>query len=117
MNSSQTGQHGEEIATLFLKNLGYKILVNNFHSRFGEIDIIAKDKDSIVFVEVKTRSNDAFGKPLEAIGSKKLLGLIKTGQLFLLKNNLTNSPYRLDAIEIILENQNPTINHIKNITF
>ncbi len=116
MNSSQTGKQGEEIAEKYLVNLGYKILQNNFHSRFGEIDIIAKDEDSIVFVEVKARSNDSFGKPLEAIGSKKLFGLIKTGQLYLLKNKWSSFPYRFDAIEVILSSEKTEINHIKNIT-
>lgn len=118
MNSSSVGSNGEELATVFLKGLGYKILQRNFHSRLGEIDIIAKDKNQIVFVEVKSRKKFDFGQPAESINSKKLQAMIKTGQYYLLVNKITDADYRFDAVEVFLNNFGSNkINHIKNITF
>lgn len=117
MNSSNVGKDGEELAAAFLNRLGYKILQRNFHSRFGEIDIIAKDKSQVIFVEVKSRKTFGFGQPIEAINLKKLNGLIKTGQYYLLINNIGNADYRFDAIEVFLNNSGlDKINHVKNIT-
>ena len=67
-----TGRLGEDIACNFLEKLGYKILAKNYrYSRFAEIDIVAKDKDTIVFTEVKTRCGTNFGHPFEAVNHKK----------------------------------------------
>jgi len=96
----QKGIDGENFAVNFLKKKGYKIVGRNFHSRFGEIDIIAVDKGAVVFIEVKLRSSNAFGSPLESITKKKLYKLKKTALYYLTINNLGQRPYRFDAIEI-----------------
>ena len=111
-----TGRDGEEIAKSYLIKKGYQILSQNYHSRFGEIDIIAKEKDCFVFVEVKTRSSFAFGAPLEAITRFKLRKLIKTSQFFLNRYKLGDVCYRFDAIEIKFLNGEITIDHVENIT-
>lgn len=111
-----TGRDGEEIAKSYLIKKGYQILTQNYHSRFGEIDIIAKDKDCLVFVEVKTRSNSAFGTPLEAITIFKLRKLIKTSQFYLNQFKLGDACYRFDAVEVKFSNGETIINHIQNIT-
>lgn len=110
------GAFGENLAEKFLKDKGYSILKKNYHSRFGEIDIVAKDKDTLVFVEVKTRSSFSFGTPLEAINSQKLRKLIKTSQFFLNQFGYGDVPYRFDAIEVITSNLKNEINHLENIT-
>lgn len=112
----QIGLDGEKLARKFLENLGYKILSQNFHSRFGEIDIVALDNKSIVFVEVKLRSNDFFGTPLESITYSKLEKIKKTAFYFLTINNLASSDFRIDAVEIIKKGEKFELSHVKNIT-
>lgn len=112
------GKIGEDRAEKYLAEKDYIILTRNYHSRFGEIDIVARDKDTTVFIEVKTRTQKMFGTPLEAITPSKLRKLIKTSQFYLSQNNLHTRPYRFDAIEIIFgSTEKPIINHIVNITF
>ncbi len=107
------GREGEERGVRYLKALGYKILSRNFRTRFGEIDIIAKDRDIIVFVEVKTRSDNSFGLPHESVTPWKLGHLIKSSQYFCLVNKCENSPQRIDVLSL----DNSDITHLKNVTF
>lgn len=65
------GTKGEDIAVKYLEKIGCQILIRNFRSYYGEIDIIVKDKNEYVFVEVKTRASDKFGKPVEAVDNTK----------------------------------------------
>lgn len=112
------GKLGEDMAEKYLLSQKYTILSRNYHSRFGEIDIIANDKGSIVFIEVKTRTQSKFGSPLEAITKNKLFKMVKTSQFYLSANNLHGKFYRYDAVEVIFNNaEKPTINHLQNITF
>ena len=114
----ETGINGEEAATDYLKNLGYTIHSRNFHSYFGEIDIIAIDDNELVFVEVKTRTQKLFGLPAEAVDINKKHHLYKTAEYFLLLNNLENAFIRFDVIEIfITKNNELKLSHIKNAIF
>ncbi len=112
----ETGAKGEKLAQDYLKNIGYEIIdVNKHFSRFCEIDIIAKDKDTIVFVEVKTRSSEALGSPLEAITKNKLEN-IKIGAFsYLQEINFNYKKIRIDAVSVILFPK-IKINHLKNIS-
>lgn len=83
MTKLETGSSGEKIAVDFLLKKGYRILETNFRTRFGEIDVIALDKDLVVYVEVKTRSSRQFGLPEEAVGHRKLQHLLKAAAYFL----------------------------------
>lgn len=115
MGNKETGLKGELLAQEYLKKLGYEIIeINKRFSRFCEIDIIAKDKDTLVFCEVKTRSSDFCGSPLEAITKTKYEN-IKTG-LFSYLNETKNKykKFRIDAVAIIL-NPEIKIQHLKNI--
>lgn len=111
------GNQGEEIASKFLQEKGYKILQRNFHSRFGEIDIIAQEGNTLVFVEVKTRWGQSFGLPEESITPWKIRSIIKTGQYFkLLHPNLSDS-LRIDAVVIEMEGEKIIRREIiKNLT-
>ncbi|MFI3226824.1 MAG: YraN family protein [Clostridia bacterium] len=103
------GKDGEDQACDFLAKNGYQITHRNYHSRFGEIDIIAIKDDILAFIEVKKRKNTDFGQPSEYVTLKKQQKIIKTATLFLMKHNLDLQP-RFDIIEVY-KNQ---INHIKS---
>lgn len=105
------GNKGEDIAVDYLKKKGYTVLHRNYNTPLGEADIVAKDKNIIVFVEVKTRSSDAFGQPFEAVNYKKQEKLKKIA-LYYLKHNKIESPVRFDIVSIISRNGKAEINHI-----
>ena len=113
MNNRQFGDMGEEIACKFLTDNGYKILDRNVHySRFCELDIVAKYKNTTVFVEVKTRKTDAFGTPFEAI-TKTKYDNIKKGALNYLKTH-PSKEYRIDVVGITLQPE-LKIEHLQNV--
>ena len=116
MSTRSQGNLGEDQAVTFLKSKNYKILERNFRSKFGEIDIIARDGKCLVFCEVKMRSTDIFGTPGEAITPAKLQKIILTLHWYMQTKSLEGQEFRVDAIEVVNLNGNLTINHIKNIT-
>ena len=117
-NNKTKGQLGENLAEKYLKKQCYKILEKNYrYSRIAEIDIIAKDKDTIVFVEVKTRTNLNFGHPFEAINKTTLQHLYQTGLIYLQNTKEKYKTYRIDIIGITTnsDEKTPKFEHIKNI--
>lgn len=92
------GISGENLAVKILSSRGYKIITKNFRSRYGEIDIIAMDRDELVFVEVKTRLSNKYGKPEEAVNPLKLARIKKTIDYFLL---MTKNKIKQMRIEVI----------------
>jgi len=108
---------GEDKACEYIKKLGFKILERNFRKGYGEIDIVALDKDILVFVEVKTRTSNQFGTPLEAITYWKLKSLIKTAEFYKLTHPKLPESLRIDAVSIILSgNEVQNIELTKNIS-
>ncbi len=107
------GKEGEDRAVAFLKKKGYRILEKNYRTVFGEIDIIAKDGDVIVFIEVKTRADDAFGYPFEAVTWRKREKIRKVSLSFL-KKLKKEPPARFDVLSIRLEDGEKKIEHIKD---
>ncbi len=105
------GKKGEEIALDYLKRNGFRILERNYRTRYGEVDIIAEENGTLVFIEVKTRSNDLFGHPVEAV-TKEKQERIKRLALFYLRNLKREMPVRFDVISINLESL-PDIEHIR----
>lgn len=95
------GDYGEKIAVKFLRKNGYKILKTNYKTEYGEIDIIAKDKDYLVFIEVKYRSNLKYGYPSEAVDERKQNQLRKLAYGFLTSKHLLWSLTRIDVVEIL----------------
>lgn len=113
MNNRKFGDAGEDLACRYLEKQGYEILERNRHfSKFCEIDIIAKYKDTVVFVEVKTRKTDGFGTPLEAITPSKLANIKKGVQFYISENKVKK--YRIDVVGITLKPE-IHITHLKNI--
>ena len=116
-NLSQ-GKFGEDLAAEFLKKKGFKIVDRNFRIRGGEIDIVAIHEDTLVFIEVKTRSSHEFGTPLEAITYWKLKALVKTAQFYKLSRPKLPDAMRIDAVSVMLDrDNNPTeIELVSNIS-
>lgn len=117
--NKEIGRLGEETAAKFLQKLGYKILEKNYrYSRFCEIDIVAKDKDTIVFAEVKTRTTSNFGHPFEAVNKKKLMNIFKAGLFYLKNTTETYKRYRIDIVSVLgnVHEQSPKIEHLKDIS-
>ncbi|MDY5971630.1 MAG: YraN family protein [Butyricicoccus sp.] len=109
------GAWGEAVAAAYLRKKGYRIVQQNFSTRFGEIDLIVQDARYIVFVEVKTRKSDRFGAAREAVDLHKQRRLIATAEQWL-QRNPTNLQPRFDVVEIYGEEDLPvrSIEHIEN---
>lgn len=112
------GALGEQIASRFLSAKGYKILEHNFRLPYGEIDIIAVDRKTLVFVEVKTRVGDRFGTPEEAITAGKLDKLTKAAYSYKLFHKGLPETLRIDAVTVRLSKTHETekITHYTNIS-
>jgi len=96
------GLTGQRAAVKLLQDKDYKILETNFRSRFGEIDVVAEKDDIVVFVEVKTKTGDAFGEPWEMVNQHKLKQVRMMGEAFLTKNGLTDRLCRIDVVGVWL---------------
>lgn len=114
-NKRNTGNYGEDLACKFLKNIGYEIIENNYFYGHGEIDIIAKDRDELVFVEVKYRTNLEFGPPELSISKGKQKLIRRTAEAYLFNKQIKDQACRIDLIAILhLKDEKPKINHIIN---
>ncbi len=110
------GKQGEALAKKYLKDKGYKIVDEHYCLKGGEIDLIAKQGEFLVFVEVKTRTSNEFGLPEEAVNYFKQKSLAKAIKYYLWKNKITNKNVRFDVIGIKLNgNKNPEINHFESV--
>ena len=107
------GKIGEEAAVGLLKDNGYKILQKNYKTKLGEIDIIAKDKDTICFIEVKARQTDRFGLPCEAISKFKQRQISKAALIFLKGKNILDKKARFDIVSIIYSEEKPKLDLIR----
>lgn len=113
MENKKIGNAGEDLACRYLEKRGYKILERNKHySRFCEIDIIAEYKNTLIFVEVKTRTTNDFGSPFEAITKSKYENIKKGIQFYLQEHKFQK--YRIDVIGITLKPE-LKIEHLKNV--
>ena len=112
------GKLGEKLAKKFLQNKGYRLISENFYTRFGEIDLIFLKGSVLIFVEVKTRSSLVKGLPIQAISRKKLHNIYLAAELFLQKNpQYQKYQLRIDAISILKSQANFKIKHFQNISF
>lgn len=112
INRRKIGAVYEDMAVNYLEKSGYKILERNYGNSYGEIDIIAKKDEVIVFVEIKFRSNNRYGDPLEAVNLHKQHKIIRVAQYYYIKNGYSeNVPCRFDVIAIYGDG---TIRHEEN---
>ena len=116
--SHQRGIEGEEIAVKYLQDKGFEVIERNFHSQQGEIDIIARDGQFLVFVEVKNYSLRSYGSPVGAVGRNKKKSIIHAAQTYLYKENIKNIYSRFDVITIFRKyNGQLIIEHYKDAFF
>ena len=104
------GVRGEELAVDYLRDKGYVILDRNWRSGHREIDIVARDGDTIVFVEVKARSNTIFGRPEDAVTRRKMHLLVLAADAYI-RYNMLDQDVRFDVITVTGNSQNPYIKH------
>lgn len=118
--SKDIGREGQDLAEEFLKKKGYRFVERNFRTpRWGEIDLVMRDGDTTVFVEVKTRSSASklFGGPLGSLHYHKLKTLQRAVQYYLSSQRLDREAVRVDAVTVILpEDEPPQIKHYTDIT-
>jgi len=109
------GKIGEEMALSYLKEKGYQLLEKNFYCRWGEIDLIFKKEDKIIFVEVKTRVGDKKGKPYEAVNFYKIKDLKRAINFYLLKKNYVQYKLSLEIVSVVL-NSDLSLKEIKHFS-
>jgi len=110
----QFGKESESLAVRYLKKNGYKILEQNYRNKLGEIDIIAKEKGTLVFVEVKARKTHVFGNPKWAVTPKKQRKISMVALYYLKATKQIHVKARFDVIALSLAKDNPQIEIIKN---
>lgn len=108
------GRAGEDAAAEYLKNKGYGILMRNYRSHTGEIDIIAIRRGTIIFVEVKTRRSKEYGLPSEAVEAHKRKKMARVAEAYLGGKGWWEKPCRFDVIEVMPAGDGYRIHHIEN---
>src|SRR5262245_25810349 len=103
------GKTGEDLAVRELERRGYAILARRYRRRSGELDIIARDGSTIVFVEVKTRETTAFGEPAEAVTRMKRQRIVRLAVDYLMRHHLTAAPCRFDVVAITFDSKPPRV--------
>jgi putative endonuclease len=113
-NRQSLGKRGEELACAELQRLGYAILDRRYRTRFGEIDVVCRHRGVIVFVEVKTRSGDAFGEAAEAVTVPKQRRIARMAVDFLSRRRLADCPCRFDVVAVSFDRDRPRVEVYEN---
>ena len=115
--SHELGRIGENIIADYITKLGYKVVERNFACNQGEIDRIAKDKEELVFIEVKTRTDISYGEASEAVTDTKKRHLINSIKYYIYKQKLENQPIRIDVAEVYINKGKVKVNYIKQAIY
>ncbi|GHS94625.1 UPF0102 protein [Planctomycetales bacterium] len=110
----RVGKTGEDLAADALARRGYRLVERNYRGRGGEIDLVARENDEWVFVEVKTRTNQKFGRPEEAVGARKKRGLRKAAAAYCAQHKIRDAVVRCDVVAILLTDAAPEITVFKD---
>ena len=113
-NNRESGSRGEDLAVVFLQKKGYRILERNFRFERGEIDIVAEDKDTLVFVEVKARRSADYGEPEDAVTPSKCNQIRAVADGYLFKHEIDQKPCRFDVIAIRYRGTEVDFHHIED---
>lgn len=100
--NKNTGKKGEELALAELLKRGYRLVESNFGNRFGEVDLVMRDGEVIVFVEVKTKVGDLFGAPEEMVDRRKLARVRRMGEVFVVERGVKDAACRIDVVAVVL---------------
>jgi putative endonuclease len=106
------GQQGETLAAAYLQQQGYRVQQQNYRCRYGEVDIIAWDEETLVFVEVKTKSHLRFGAPQSMVDWRKQQKLTRVAMTYIQQRALYNTPMRFDVVAIVYEDGRPQVTHL-----
>lgn len=101
------GQEGERLAERFLRKNGYKTLARRFNTPVGEIDLVMRDRQTIVFVEVKTRSDRTVAEPQDAVGAVKQRKLARAAGWFIHHKRFDHKPCRFDVVAVVIPGDGP----------
>jgi putative endonuclease len=110
----EIGKHGEDLALKRLKKMGYKKIIRNYRCPLGEVDLIAEDSGTLVFIEIKTRSGRSIGYAKEAVDARKRRQLSKVALAYMKSNDCFETSARFDVVAISLWGDKPRIEVIKN---
>jgi len=113
IGSKKLGNRGEDLAFEFLKNQGLEIIARNYRNKIGEIDIICREADIFVFIEVKTKMGNQLGSPEEMVGYRKQKKLKEITQMYFMENEIEPN-YRIDVIAVDFSHIPPKINWLKS---
>lgn len=119
MSTKDIGRLGEQIASRFLARKGYRVIEKNYFTRWAEIDLIARAPNgTLAFVEVKTRSSDAFGTPEGAVGEEKIFKFGEAARQWAATHRSLGDQYRLDmvAVELDYATHHAKVRHYENIS-
>ncbi len=108
------GQRGESLAAAYLEAQGYQILQRNYRCPLGELDLVAREGEYLVFVEVKCRTSWRFGHPAEAVGYSKRKRLERLGSYFLRQYRMENQPCRFDVVAVLLSRGEASVELFRN---
>ena len=114
MERKELGKKGEQLALRYLKKSGYRIIQTNYVCKLGEMDIIAQEKDTLAFIEVKTRTSTTYGPPQLAVNSAKQMQLSKVALNFLKEKKLEDLKARFDVVAILLGPKGEEIDLIRD---
>ena len=114
ISKQQFGIDGEKEAAQFLKKSGFKILVPRYRCRFGEVDLVARERETLVFVEVKTRRSRDFGEPAQAVTLKKQQHISRVALDYLRQLKNPKIPVRFDIVEVISSGEDTECQHIRD---
>jgi putative endonuclease len=106
------GRKGESLAASYLRDLGWEVLERNYRTRLGEIDLVCRNHDTIVFVEVKTRTSSEVARPDQSVTQRKQAKLRRLVEEYLVKHNLEYSDVRFDVLGVTLSHNRPEFEHI-----
>jgi len=110
----KSGRFGEEMARIFLAKQGYEVLELNWRCRYGELDLICRDQQAVIFVEVKTRNTATLETPAEALNQRKQTKLIKSASLFLSQHRLWHAQSRFDLVSVYFQTHHCQVDHVPN---
>lgn len=116
-NNIQIGRRGEQWVKSFFQNKGYEIIAENYHTTYGEIDLIIRLNNELIFVEVKSRSNLSFGYPETAISKRKLEHMANSAEAFLAEHPEITCSWRIDVIALNFDQKNiePEMEWFENV--